>query len=1495
MTAHHTRRAAVATTALAALTLGTLVAPVAAAPADSWPLVVTEIAPNPDSYDHFEYVEVTNPTDADVTLGDGGYTFSYAFEDTADGGNDVPLEAPAGTVVPAGGTVVLWVSYESEDGNVNSFAYDEDDFRAFWAERGGSAEAYDVVRVTGQPGLANGGNRSIRITGADGEVVGWSFYPAGSVGIDQVAQFRVPVDAATRSMDLLAGPAAASPGVVDAAQLEDRGAEEPEQPEEPVEQVPALPADSLVGNLMLTELVVDSQNVGSSDGYEYIEVYNTTTEPIDLSDYGIRYQYPDSGSSALWPVEPADAVVPSGGTVVVWVKNGANDDLTAADFNAFWGTEVPEAQILETYVGGMANGSARGMEIMTATGVTVSEGFYNMGGVRDVQTDQGLTYAADPEDFSQQTLLGSRPASPGAVDADQVPAELTAMTADTAGPRVEDTTAGSIDPEQDFTVSATITDDTLVRSVTLQLRSDVDEEFTDHNLLVGDGDTYAHTVGAVDLTGKRFYEYRFVASDGTNETVGDLTRVAVDGASTDAVRLSVTDGDVLSGTTTVSAAGDTYPADIALSIDDEVRTPTTAQLESSPVFAVEVTATDDRFRNAVVMPGEGDTLDQQCTSGRVLTIFERGTYSEIETVTAQIPLADVVQGEELTVIVSAGTKAWPCEDDNENNDDYTISAPRLILPDGRTLQPAGYEGGNIPMGDTNDSKYDNYPAVFTIPDDAYVAQGYTWDTTDVEDGTHTVSATDGEVTAAADVVVDNTAPEVTPAFTAGSRTEDRLQGRIVLDAVITDATTEVVDVVATLDGEVVELPQETSSTELSTGEHTLVVTATDTAGNVGEMTETFTTPEEDPTAELLSPLDGAEVTGPAVELVAQVADEAGDELDVVFREAYTYDATDAAVTVSSGETRDALATERDGVELDAEQRAALRAVDGESADVSSADALPYQTFDVAVPEGSGDDASVRITWDGSANASAKVLLHVWNTAEEAWEEVDRHVTTDAEEFTLTADVPTTDHLVDGTARFLVQHSEGWAGENLSDRETVVEPAHPQDTPRDEYDFTLAWESDTQYYNEEFYEHQLSIHEYLLDQREDVNLQYLFHTGDIVDNFDQPYQWANADPAYAMLDDAGLPYGVLAGNHDVGNFDSDWTAYSEHFGQWRFADNPWYGGSYEDNRGHYDLFTAGGIDFIVVSMGWDPGDAEIAWMNEVLAQYPERVGIINLHEYLLTTGGLGPIPQQIQDEVVATNPNVSMVMSGHYHDAYTRYDSFDDDGDGVEDRTVTQMLFDYQGLPEGGQGFLRLLQFDNEDEEIRVRTYSPSLEVYNSDHESLELENQDFVISYETAGIVSRVKELSTDAFAAEVLTDTEIPAGSEQAIAKLTDVPSGAVVTASWVPADGTHSWYVTATDAHGGEVDSEVRSLTFTQAPDDSDDDGPGDGGPGDGGPGDGSDGDGGSGAGDGGSGDGDGGSGGAGSGRLPSTGAPLALAGLAVLLLLGAGAATRRLSTRA
>ena len=84
---------------------------------------------------------------------------------------------------------------------------------------------------------------------------------------------------------------------------------------------------------------------------------------------------------------------------------------------------------------------------------------------------------------------------------------------------------------------------------------------------------------------------------------------------------------------------------------------------------------------------------------------------------------------------------------------------------------------------------------------------------------------------------------------------------------------------------------------------------------------------------------------------------------------------------------------------------------------------------------------------------------------------------------------------------------------------------------------------------ELYPHiQQKQFEWIVDSIDEMNIKYLFHTGDIVNDPTAEYQWKRADAYMKMLEDAKLPHGVLAGNHDVGSYDWDYTTYGQYFGK-----------------------------------------------------------------------------------------------------------------------------------------------------------------------------------------------------------------------------------------------------------------------------------------------------------------------------------------------------------
>lgn len=264
--------------------------------------------------------------------------------------------------------------------------------------------------------------------------------------------------------------------------------------------------------------------------------------------------------------------------------------------------------------------------------------------------------------------------------------------------------------------------------------------------------------------------------------------------------------------------------------------------------------------------------------------------------------------------------------------------------------------------------------------------------------------------------------------------------------------------------------------------------------------------------------------------------------------------------------------------------------------------------------------------------------------------------------------------------------------------------HPLFRGADSIDFTFGVLPDTQFYSKSHPDIFKQMNRWFVENRRALNLKYIFHLGDMVNNFDSSAQWEAANRAMQILDNARLPYGVVAGNHDVGRRNS-YGAYRHYFGQERFARNSWYGGSYRNNKGHFDLIEANGRKYVMLAMGWDIGGKEVSWMNRILKRYGERTAVLYVHDYLNSRGKRTAQGQMLFERVVRPNKNIRLVLNGHSFGAARRTDRLDDDLDGRPDRRVVQLLSDYQSI-HGGQGYIRVMGFDLTRGRVYVRTYSP---------------------------------------------------------------------------------------------------------------------------------------------------------------------------------------------
>ena len=268
-------------------------------------------------------------------------------------------------------------------------------------------------------------------------------------------------------------------------------------------------------------------------------------------------------------------------------------------------------------------------------------------------------------------------------------------------------------------------------------------------------------------------------------------------------------------------------------------------------------------------------------------------------------------------------------------------------------------------------------------------------------------------------------------------------------------------------------------------------------------------------------------------------------------------------------------------------------------------------------------------------------------------------------------------------------------------------------------FSIIVLPDTQKYSKTYPEIFISQTEWIAENADELNIVFVSHEGDIVDNWNKEEEWKNADESLSVLDGV-VPYGVLPGNHDLvlGNGPD---FFNQYFSPARFSQNPWFGGSFPEgkNNNNFQLFSGAGRDFVILHLGFCPSDEAIVWAKSVLKSNFERNAIITTHGYLNGNAERGIYGcgerdgnmQYIWDELVYPSPNVFLVLSGHIHSEAKRTDS------NIWGKPVYQLLADYQGEGKGGNGFLRILTFVPDEEKIFVKTYSPYLDEFKQGKES----------------------------------------------------------------------------------------------------------------------------------------------------------------------------------
>ncbi len=269
-------------------------------------------------------------------------------------------------------------------------------------------------------------------------------------------------------------------------------------------------------------------------------------------------------------------------------------------------------------------------------------------------------------------------------------------------------------------------------------------------------------------------------------------------------------------------------------------------------------------------------------------------------------------------------------------------------------------------------------------------------------------------------------------------------------------------------------------------------------------------------------------------------------------------------------------------------------------------------------------------------------------------------------------------------------------------------------------FSIVVLPDSQFYCSDYPDIFSNQTRWIVDNAASKNVVFVSHEGDIVDTDIDSEQWWRANVSMSKLD-GHVPWGVCPGNHDGDWLDPlmyGWPFFNQYFGYDRFNGQSWYGGAYKnkyterfENANNYELFSGGGGDYLIFHFQYDPSDDVLAWANATVRDYPSRRVIVTTHYYLGVNGNRSAIGNKIWNGFIKHNTSqVFLVLCGHL----SREARSTDTSTGHK---VYQIMANYQGDINGGNGLLRILEFRPAENKIFVRTFSPYTNTYETDLDS----------------------------------------------------------------------------------------------------------------------------------------------------------------------------------
>lgn len=265
-----------------------------------------------------------------------------------------------------------------------------------------------------------------------------------------------------------------------------------------------------------------------------------------------------------------------------------------------------------------------------------------------------------------------------------------------------------------------------------------------------------------------------------------------------------------------------------------------------------------------------------------------------------------------------------------------------------------------------------------------------------------------------------------------------------------------------------------------------------------------------------------------------------------------------------------------------------------------------------------------------------------------------------------------------------------------------------------------------------------------------NIVYAVTLGDITDQFGSTStgtedQWVRARDTYTPLKTAGIPFGVVPGNHDMklaarGNYPNDGTTFPVNAFFNQYFPRSWFPSYNKEgfpdnlyNENHFDVVNTPAGEFLVLYLRWhhmeSEADVAINWAYDVMSR-PENASrkVIVATHYTVSRRDTDPVdgkydwgmmlyqtPGYSQAQKVYNKlkqfPNFFLFLGGHAVGEFARQDTY-------AGYTVKSFTCDYSnscgtGSTSYPEGVIRTMRFSPANDLIEIKAFVPGQAALNT--------------------------------------------------------------------------------------------------------------------------------------------------------------------------------------